>query len=489
MLLSVVAAGLGDAGIDHELHGDCDIDGVVHHTGNVVAGALFCCVPGGRMDGHDLAEQVVAAGAVALVVERRLPVPVAQLVVPSVRAAMGPLAARFHGDPSRSMTVIGITGTNGKTTTVSFLRSILESAGRRCEVIGTLTSLPGGPPTTPDAPELQAKLAMWRDDGVEAVAMEVSSHALAMDRVNGTWFTATGFTMLGHDHLDLHHDIEHYFAAKARLFTPAFTDRAVVRGDDPWGARLIDDATVETRAFALADATGIDATANGTVFRWHDTAMSIPLAGRHNIANALCAASIAEWIGVERGAINAGLASVGSVRGRFELVDEGQSFTVAVDYAHTPDALATVIDAARDLASPNGGRVLVVFGCGGDKDRAKRPEMGRIAVESADVVVVTSDNPRSEEPAAIIAEIVAGVPDSVRTSAVASGALVIEADRSAAIHHAARAAREHDVVVIAGKGHETTQTFADRAIEFDDRAVAIAAIGALASRDRGGAGE
>ena len=463
MRLSVAAEGLSAAGIAFECHGDSEIDGVVHHTEQVAPGSLFACVVGSTVDGHDLADQVVAAGAAALLVERRLPVDIPQLVVPSVRHAMGPVAARFFGDPSRALTVVGITGTNGKTTTVSLLRSIFEAAGRRCEVIGTLTSVPGGPPTTPDAPELQARLARWRDEGVDVVAMEVSSHALAMGRVDGTWFAATGFTMLGHDHLDLHVDIEHYFAAKAMLFRPERTDRAVIRSDDEWGARLLESVEVEARPFCLADAEHLELTPAGAVFEWRGTRVSLPLAGRHNVANALCAATVADWLGIPPDAIAGGVAGVGPVSGRFELVDAGQGFTVAVDYAHTPDALETVLAAAREIAAPRGGRVLVVFGCGGDKDRAKRPEMGRIATEAADVVVVTSDNPRSEDPDAIIAEIVAGITDH--------GSVSVIPDRREAIHHAARAAREHDVVVIAGKGHETTQTFADHTVPFDDRLV------------------
>ena len=463
MRLSDAAEGLSAAGIAFEVDGDVEITAVVHHTDRVVPGALFACVVGSTIDGHDRAEEVVGAGAAALLVERRLPVDVPQVVVPSVRHAMGPVAARFFGDPSRRLTVVGITGTNGKTTTVSLLHSIFEAAGRRCEVIGTLTSAPGGPPTTPDAPDLQARLAGWRDEGVEVVAMEVSSHALAMGRVDGTWFSVAGFTMLGQDHLDLHVDIERYFQAKALLFTPERTARAVIRSDDAWGARLLATAEVETRSFGLADAGDIALGPAGTTFAWHGAQVTLPLAGRHNVANALCAATVADWLGVDMDAIVAGLAQVGPVRGRFELVDAGQDFTVAVDYAHTPDALEAVLGAARGLADAGGGRVVVVFGCGGDKDRAKRPEMGRIAVRFADVVVVTSDNPRSEDPDAIIAEILEGVPDDA--------AVTVIPDRREAIHHAARAAREHDVVVIAGKGHETTQTFADRTVPFDDRAV------------------
>lgn len=479
MLLSQVAGGLEDAGIPHERRGEADISDVVHVARNVVAGALFCCVPGSRVDGHDLADEVVQAGAAALLVERPLPVDVPQLQVPSVRRAMGPVSARFWGDPSRSLAVVGVTGTNGKTTTVAILRALFEADGRRCEVVGTLTSRPGGPPTTPDAPELQAQLASWRDEGVDVVAMEVSSHALAMGRVDGTWFEATGFTTLGHDHLDLHGDIESYFEAKASLFRPERTRRAVIRADDEWGARLLERVAateVEVRPYRLADAEELAPTPVGSRFRLRGEPVDLPLPGRHNVANALCAAGIADWLGVEPGTVAAGLATVPPVAGRFELVDEGQPFTVAVDYAHTPDALQTVLDAARERAAAGGGRVLVVFGCGGDKDRAKRPEMGRIAAASADVVVVTSDNPRSEDPAAIAEEILAGVPTERR----AHVSTVL--DRADAIHHAARAARDHDVVVIAGKGHETTQTFADRVIDFDDRVVAAAALREVAGR-------
>ena len=293
-----------------------------------------------------------------------------------------------------------------------------------------------------------------------------------MGRVDGTWFEATAFTMLGHDHLDLHVDIEQYFQAKARLFEPTRTSRAVIRADDEWGARLLGSVEVDARGFALSDASDVVIGARGTTFEWQGRPITVPLAGRHNVANALCAATIADWLGIPHDAIARGLADVPAVAGRFELVDSGQDFAMAVDYAHTPDALDTVLAAARELASPVGGRVLVVFGCGGDKDREKRPEMGQIAAASADVVIVTSDNPRSEDPDAIIAEILGGIADPA--------AVTVVPDRREAIHHAAREAREHDVVIIAGKGHETTQVFADRTVPFDDRAVAREALTELA---------
>jgi UDP-N-acetylmuramoyl-L-alanyl-D-glutamate--2,6-diaminopimelate ligase len=474
MLLSSAAAGLADAGIDHDVRGDVEISGVVHRTEAVRSGVLFCCIPGSRVDGHDLAADAVEAGGAALLVERPVPIDVPQVVVASVRSAMGPVAARYWGDPSRDLDVIGITGTNGKTTTVAILRAILEAAGRRCEVVGTLSSRPGWPPTTPDAPELQEQLAAWRDEGVDTVAMEVSSHALAMGRVDGTWFAATGFTTLGHDHLDLHGDIESYFEAKASLFRPDRTGRAAIRADDEWGARLLERVRateVEVRPYQLADAADLATAGRGVRFALRGEEVVLPLVGRHNVANALCAAAIADWIGISPDVVARGLAAVPTVAGRFEPVDEGQAFTVAVDYAHTPDALETVLAAARERADADGGRVLVVFGCGGDKDRAKRPEMGRVAAGSADVVVVTTDNPRSEDPAAIAAEIVAGIPDGARAVDIRT-----ILDRADAIHHAAREARDHDVVVIAGKGHETTQTFADRVVDFDDRTVAATAL-------------
>jgi UDP-N-acetylmuramoyl-L-alanyl-D-glutamate--2,6-diaminopimelate ligase len=475
MLLSSAAHGLADAGIDHDVHGDVEISAVVHRTDTVLAGALFCCVPGSRVDGHDLAADAVDAGASALLVERLLRIDVPQVVVPSVRAAMGPVSARFWGDPSRDLDVIGITGTNGKTTTVAILRALAEADGRRCEVVGTLTSRPGWPPTTPDAPELQAQLAAWRDQGVDVVAMEVSSHALAMGRVDGTWFAATGFTTLGHDHLDLHGDMESYFEAKASLFRPDRTARAAIRADDEWGARLLErvqGTDMEVRPYRLDDAVDLEPAGTGARFDLRGERVELALTGRHNVANALCAAAIADWLGITPEVVGRGLAAVPTVAGRFERVDAGQPFTVAVDYAHTPDALQTVLEAARERADVDGGRVLVVFGCGGDKDRAKRPEMGRIAAASADVVVVTNDNPRSEDPAAIAADIVAGIPESAPRGADVRTIL----DRAEAIHHAAREAREHDVVVIAGKGHETTQTFADRVVDFDDRVVAADAL-------------
>jgi UDP-N-acetylmuramoyl-L-alanyl-D-glutamate--2,6-diaminopimelate ligase len=451
--------------------GDVEVGSMALDTRLVGPGALFCCVAGSRVDGHELAGDAVAAGAVAVLAERRLPLDdgVAQVLVPTVREAMGPVAAALHGHPSRSLTVVGVTGTNGKTTTTHLLRSVFEAGGRSAEVIGTLTGAPGSPPTTPDAPELQARLAALRDRGVEVVAMEVSSHGLAMHRVDGTRFAAAVFTNLSQDHLDLHGTMEAYFAAKARLFDPSFTDLAVVCADDLYGRLLVDAATVETVGYGIADAHDLRLAADGSTARWHEVELRVPLPGRFNVLNALAAATVADELGVPAAAIAAGIASTPPVRGRFDPVVAGQPFGVVVDYAHTPDGLQAVLQAAREVIDA-GRRVLVVFGAGGDRDPAKRPRMGEAAAAHADVVVVTSDNPRSEEAGAIIADILGGIPDGA--------AVLVEPDRRAAIAAAIDAAAPGDIVVIAGKGHETTQTIGDAVVAFDDAEVAREALAA-----------
>ena len=447
MRLSELVASLGDA----EVRGEADVSAVTHDSREVGPGALFCCVPGRTTDGHDHAAAAVAAGATALLCERFLPVEAAQARVPSVRAAMGPVAAAFHGFPSSSLDVVGVTGTNGKTTTTALLRSVLEAAGRPCGLIGTLT----GARTTPEGPELQARLAALREEGKAAVSMEVSSHALAMGRVDGTRFRVAVFTNLGRDHLDFHPTLEDYFEAKARLFTPELADVGVVNADDDHGRVLLERARIPMVPYSLDDAVDLAVTPSGSRLRWRGTELRVPLGGRFNVANALAAATVAAELGVDHGAVAAGLAGAPQVAGRFELVDAGQPFTVLVDYAHTPDALENLLGNAR-----GDGRLLVVFGCGGDRDPGKRTPMGEVAARLADEVVVTSDNPRHEDPAAIIDQIRRGAP-----------AATIEPDRRAAIRLALGRARPGDVVVVAGKGHETTQTIGDRVLPFDDRAV------------------
>ena len=435
------------------------IAGITLDSRQVVRGSLFCCVPGDHADGHGFAAAAVDAGAVALLVDHELPVDVPQLVVDDVRAATGPLAAAAYGHPSRSLAVVGITGTNGKTTTANLLAHVLDANGRPCGVIGTLT----GPRTTPEAPELQARLADFVTDGRRAVSMEVSSHALALHRVDGTRFRVAVFTNLSQDHLDLHGTMERYFAAKARLFEPDLADEGVVCVDGPYGQLLADGAGIHVTTFSAADAADVDLTPTGATFRWQGQPVRLGMGGRFNVTNALAAAAVARRLGLSAADVAGALSTAAPVPGRFEPVDAGQDFGVVVDYAHTPDGLAEVLRAAREGAGA--GRVILVFGCGGDRDAAKRPAMGRIAADGADVVVVTSDNPRWEDPAAIISAVLSGIP-SVHTHPV-----LTEPDRRAAIGLALAEARPGDVVVVAGKGHEPHQEVGDVRLPFDDRAV------------------
>jgi UDP-N-acetylmuramoyl-L-alanyl-D-glutamate--2,6-diaminopimelate ligase len=397
---------------------------------------------------------------VALLVDHVLDVDVAQVVVDDTRSAMAPLAAAFYGHPADAMTVVGVTGTAGKTTTTHLLAAIFEAADQPCGVLGTLS----GAHTTPEAPELQARLAAFRNEGKRAVAMEVSSHALEQRRVDGMRFAVAVFTNLGRDHLDFHGTPERYFAAKGRLFDPALSVLGVANADDPHGRILIDAAPIPMLAFSMADADDLVLGPLSSTFRWRGRRVALPLGGRFNVANALAAATAAGAAGIDDDAIVAGLAAAPAVAGRFEPVDAGQPFSVIVDFAHTPESLSSVLVAAREVAGA--GRVIVTFGCGGDRDPDKRPAMGAVAADAADVVVVTSDNPRSEDPAAIIGAVTTGIAPTARAR------VVTELDRRAAIATALAAARPGDVVVIAGKGHETGQAFADRTVAFDDRAVA-----------------
>jgi UDP-N-acetylmuramoyl-L-alanyl-D-glutamate--2,6-diaminopimelate ligase len=446
---------------------DPDLTAVVHATGDVRPGALFCCVRGSRADGHDLAPGALAGGAAALVVDHPLALDAPQLVVADVRAALGPVAAAFWGHPSRDLDVVGVTGTAGKTTTTHLAAAVLSAAGRPCGVVGTLS----GARTTPEAPELQALLADHRRRGDAAVAMEVSSHGLDQHRVDAVRFAVAVFTNLSSEHLDYHGTMEDYFAAKSRLFTSEFTDRAVVCVDDGWGRRLLDALArrgeLELHPYGLADAADVELAPGGARFRWRGQDVALRLTGRFNVANALGAATAALAVGLDPATIARGLAAAPPVPGRFEPVEAGQPFTVLVDYSHKPDALEQALRSARELVAA-GGRLAVVFGAGGDRDAAKRPLMGEVAARLADRVVITSDNPRSEDPLAIIAAIEAGVPPG--------SSVAIEPDRRRAIEAAVAAAGAGDVVLIAGKGHETTQTAGDRTVPFDDRVEARAAL-------------
>jgi UDP-N-acetylmuramoyl-L-alanyl-D-glutamate--2,6-diaminopimelate ligase len=455
-----------------EIRGDAGVPlaDVAFDSRHVAPDALFFCVPGVVRDGHDHAGEAIGSGASALVVERWLDHPAPQVRVPSVRRAMGPMSAVVFGDPASSLTIAGITGTNGKTTIVHLLDAVFRAAGRRTGTIGTIGAHVDGEPvalarTTPEAPDLHRLLARMRDEGVTAVAMEVSSHALDQDRVGGLRFDAATFTNLSQDHLDHHGTMEAYFSAKASLFTADRARIGVVNLDDPWGRRLLDAAlpltTYGLDRDAAVRAVEVEAGAAGVAFRVEGRRVESPLSGAFNVSNVLGAYATARALGIDADAAVAGLATVRSVPGRMEPVDVGQDFLAVVDYAHTPDSIRTVLAAARPLAT---GRVIVVFGCGGDRDRAKRFPMGAAATEGADLTVVTTDNPRSEDPSAIIAEVEAG-------AAAGGGRYVVEPDRRAAIRLALEDARAGDVVVVAGKGHETEQELADRSIPFDDREV------------------
>jgi UDP-N-acetylmuramoyl-L-alanyl-D-glutamate--2,6-diaminopimelate ligase len=451
----VAGSGLVDA---RTVGPDVMVADVVLDTRAVRPGALFCALRGLHVDGHDLAASAVAAGADALCVERELDVAVTQIVVPDTRRAAAHLAASFWGHPSRHLTIVGVTGTNGKTTVTHLVAHVLETHGWPARVLGTLT----GRFTTPEAPELQRTLASWRAEGARAVAMEVSSHALALHRADATRFAAAVFTNLSPEHLDFHGSMDAYFAAKGRLFERGRAELAVVNVDDPYGRRLAAQVEVPAVTYAIADAVGLELAAR-TRFRWREVPFDVPLQGRFNVANALAAIVTCTELGVPARAVAAALADVPAVPGRMEAVPvPGDRFRVFVDYAHTPDGLEVVLGTARELAGS--AQVLVVFGCGGDRDRAKRPLMGEVAGRAADVAILTSDNPRSEDPAAIISAVRAGMSGATAT-------VVEQADRRAAIGEALARASDGDVVVIAGKGHEATQTIGSRVVPFRDAAV------------------
>jgi UDP-N-acetylmuramoyl-L-alanyl-D-glutamate--2,6-diaminopimelate ligase len=442
-----------------------EIEDLAYDSRAVRPGTLFFCVPGERADGHRFAERAVSAGAAALVVERPLSLRVPQVVVGDVREAMALAAAEFFGRPTHELEIAAVTGTNGKTTTAFLLYSILETAGRRPGLLGTIESRVGGERrpalrTTPEAIDLQRTFREMLEAGDRSCALEATSHGSHYRRLAGTRFACLVFTNLTQDHLDLHGTMEEYFEAKRRLFVEGSRPPAAVNLGDPWGRRLADELP---DALTYGFAPEADLTPEALA------GIDLKLKGRFNVENALAAMAGARLLGITDEQIATGLARLDGVPGRFESVDEGQPFTVLVDYAHTPDSLENVLQSARGLTSE---RVLCVFGCGGDRDRGKRPLMGRIAAELADLAIVTSDNPRSEDPRAIIEEILAG----------AEAELEVEPDRREAIARAIEAAAPGDVVVIAGKGHEQGQQFRDRTVPFDDREVAREALRRLGAR-------
>lgn len=460
-----------------------EVTGISLSSQRVRPGDLYAALPGARTHGIAFAEAALAAGAVAILTDPdgadRAPSGVPLLVTGQPRTVLGRLSARIYGDPAASMRMIGVTGTQGKTTTTRLTEAGLERVGVRAAVIGTVGTRVGGEDvktalTTPEAPDLHGLFAMMRERGVEACAMEVSSHALVMGRVDGVVFDVAVFLNLGRDHLDFHADVEDYFQAKAGLFTPERARLALVNVDDEHGRRLVDEASVPVRTFsatgAAADWQATDVTllpdrstftVRGPDGRTREA--GCPLPGAFNVVNTLAAIAACVEAGLGD-AVAAGIAGSGGVPGRMERVDAGQDFTVVVDYAHKPDAVEAALQALRPLTD---GRLIIVLGAGGDRDPGKRPIMAEVAARLADLLVVTDDNPRTEDPAAIRAAMLAGV----------AGHDVLEVgDRREAIREAVRRAGPGDIVLVAGKGHETGQEVDGVVHPFDDREVVLEAL-------------
>ncbi len=459
---------------------EVEVTGLAYSSTSASEGSLFFCVPGFTADGHDFAADAVRRGAAALVVQRPLGLGVPEVQVADVRAAVGPAAARFHGDPSATLRVVGVTGTNGKTTVAFLVRELLEAAGVQTGLLGTVKQVVGRAEepvqrTTPEAIDLQATFARMLAAGDRACAMEVSSHALELGRARGIRFAAKAFTNLTQDHLDFHGTMDAYYAAKRLLFDEP--GPAVICVDDPYGRRLADELGGDALTYGIE---GGDVSARDVYFdvAGADFAAQTPdgpvavrtrLPGLFNVQNALAALAIARTLGVEVGVAAGALSEARRVPGRFEPIEEGQDFGVLVDYAHTPDSLENVLRAARELTK---GRLVVVFGAGGDRDRGKRPLMGEVAARLSDRAIVTSDNPRSEDPEAIVEEVLAGTGSGAER----------EVDRRRAIERALAEAGAGDVIVIAGKGHEQGQELAGgRKEPFDDVTVARGALRALAA--------
>ena len=476
-----------------EQRGDvsCPVHAIADDSRAVEAGGLFVAVKGERVDGHGFVEQAIKAGAVAVIAQA----PVASGSVPFVRVAdsrkaLGLLGSRFHGDPSARLKMIGVTGTNGKTTTTYLCKALLEEMGRRVGLIGTVgyqigqETLPASH-TTPGALELQALLTKMVEGGLTAAVMEVSSHALALDRTSGCEYDVAVFTNLTQDHLDFHRTMDEYFEAKLSLFTglaggKKAGKRAIVNLDDPRGATIRAACPVPVWGYALKSQTDLKAervclSLNGTTFTAATPAGSFTvesrLVGEHNVYNLLGAIGVALHEGATTDQIREATSHITNVPGRFERVSSGEDFTVVVDYAHTEDALLRLLTAAQAFKT---NRIITVFGCGGDRDRGKRPKMGRAAVEYSDVVILTSDNPRTEDPMAILHEVEIGVRDALARRKHVQYQLV--PDRREAIGAAIREARRGDMVLIAGKGHEDYQIIGTKKFHFDDREVAREAI-------------
>lgn len=471
------------------------IRGIAYDSRRVEPGFLFVAVKGLKTDGHRYVEQALARGAVALVLEEPLDVPpgVCWVRVPDTRIALGLLATEFYAHPSQKLRMIGVTGTNGKTTTTNLIRAIYKEAGRQTGLIGTIANYIGERAlpvehTTPESLDLQKLLADMVEAGVDAALMEVSSHALALQRVAGCEFDVAVFTNITQDHLDFHQDMDNYLAAKARLFeqlgdgSKPGSKFAVINADDPRAGEIIARTRVPVITYSVVNpsdvkAGDINVTARGVSFAvestWGNCRLNLKLTGLFNVYNALAAFTVGAVEGLPVELVSRALAGVSGVHGRFELVDRGQDFAVVVDYAHTPDGLENILKTARQITT---GRLITVFGCGGDRDRTKRPIMGEIAARYSDRPVVTSDNPRTEEPLAIIKDVEEGV-----SRVLAPESYEVIPDRREAIKYAIQNARSGDVVIIAGKGHEDYQIIGTQKFHFDDREEAAKALEALGS--------
>jgi UDP-N-acetylmuramoyl-L-alanyl-D-glutamate--2,6-diaminopimelate ligase len=470
------------------------IEGISYDSRKVMAGHLFVAVCGEHTDGHEFIGAAIARGAVAIVCEKEpaeaIPEGVSLIRVEDSSKALAAIANNYYGRPSEKLCVIGVTGTNGKTTTTYLIKSILESWGKKTGLTGTIRSMIGSEVveaehTTPEAPEFQGLLRRMRDAGCTHVVSEVSSHALAQNRVDGTIFSVGVFTNLTRDHLDYHRTMEEYFLAKGRLFGELPSGSAVINYDDIYGRRLLEDITgriPRSRILTYGLEAGTDLMASeihdscgGLRFAIIADGVTHPvqssLVGLPNVYNILSAAGAATVLGVPWDVVLRGIRNAGPVTGRFEKVEAGQKFLAVIDYAHTEDALERLIYTARGLAE---GRVITVFGCGGDRDKGKRPKMGAVATKLSDLVVITSDNPRSEDPVKIIGEVESG--------AVKKNYLV-EPDRKEAIKRAVLLAGDEDVVLVAGKGHEDCQIIGGKSYHFSDREVLAEAIRQFVKND------
>jgi UDP-N-acetylmuramoyl-L-alanyl-D-glutamate--2,6-diaminopimelate ligase len=480
-LITVAGVAASLEGVVSVSHPETVITSVTHDSRKVTTGTLFIAIAGMTNDGHDFIHEAIVSGASALLVERPVEVEVAQIVVPDTRSAMPWAARAVYHEPDASLSIIGITGTNGKTTVAHLCQSIWQAHGWKSALIGTLGARINGNPvpldrTTPEATDLQALLSSMRGAGVDAVAMEVSSHAMDLHRADAILFSIAAFTNLSQDHLDFHGDMASYYAAKASLFEPERVRRAVINIDDPAGVRLASSVTIPVlRVGGSSDADvrvgDMVSKPGGTVFslthRGRNLEVEIPLIGSFNVSNAAIAAAIAIAEGIPDESIVAGLATVSTIHGRMELVEHAGEFTVVVDYAHTPDAISEVLQAAKVAAS---GRVIAVIGAAGDRDKNKRSLMGAAAVRFADLTVITSDNPRSEDPAEIAAEVCLGA------DAVPGSQSRVILDRALAIRSAIGEAEAGDIVLILGKGHERSTEANGTVTAFDDRTEAIAAL-------------